>query len=85
MVSVAKGFPTLHGKSEFSMKTFDDVDGLFSVYSKGNKKTKKRFKIPGKFKPEVRFPIFFEILWLRCLCSAVFGDSDVSEIVMLTT
>ena len=46
--SVAKGFPTLHGKSEFSMKTFDDVDGLFSVYSKGNKKTKKRFKIPGK-------------------------------------
>ena len=30
------------------MKTFDDVDGLFSVHSKGNKKTKKRFKIPGK-------------------------------------
>ena len=48
MPSVAKGFPTLHGKSEFSMKTFDDVDGLFSVYSKGIKKTKKRFKIPGK-------------------------------------
>ena len=31
MSSVAKGFPTLYGDSKISMKTFEDVDELFST------------------------------------------------------
>ena len=46
--SVAKGFPTLHGDSEFSIIPFDSILGLFSAYALGNNKTKKLIKNPDK-------------------------------------
>ena len=48
MISVAKGFLSLHGDSGFSMKNQKEPDKLFSTYTLLYGETVERFKNPGK-------------------------------------
>ena len=46
MVSVAKGFLTLHGDSYFSIKLLEAPHGLFSAYTLLGRESLERFKNP---------------------------------------